>query len=69
MLVDAALPVEPMTALAASAEVQTAEALVVAAEARIVAVLPVVVALAENPAAALADNFVAALVVVVYCRQ
>ena len=51
---DAALPVVPMSALVASVAVQTVVALVVAAEARIVAALPVVVALAGNFAAVLA---------------
>ena len=50
---DAALPVALVSALVASAEVQTAEALVVAAEARIVAVVFVVAVLAGSSAEAL----------------
>ena len=59
VLVDAALPVVPMSALVASVAVQTVVALVVAAEARIVAVLPVVVALAGSSAVVLARPVVA----------
>ena len=59
VLVDAALPVALMSALVASVAVQTAVALVVAAEARIVAALPVVVALAGNFAAVLVQPVVA----------
>jgi len=59
---NSALPVAvPVLALVASAEVQTAEALVVAAEARIAVALAAVVALAGNP--------VEVLVVPVYYHQ
>ena len=51
---DAAPPVVLVSALVASAEVQTVVALVVAVVVRIAAALPVVVALAGNFAAALA---------------
>ena len=51
---DAALPVVLVSALVASVAVQTVEALVVAAEARIVAVVLVVAVLAESSAEALA---------------